>query len=423
MLRFIAFIIVGIITSFYLFPIGFTFLPSTLNTKMMLAAVGVGLVVYRSILNRQLVVSSELLMPMVLTGIFSLVCYISTDVNDTIDYSYASYFLSFLTWLGGAYTVCAVIKWVHGWADFRLLTYYLAGVCFSQCVLAMMIDNIPAFQLLVDSIVSQGQDFFHEVNRLYGIGASLDSAGVRFSLVLVMIAGVLSKDDKSRQNIWTIVFLFIAFFTIVVIGNSISRTTIIGSIAALIYFIASSGLFNIFVKYSSVRLGVVFGVLFLITVIVSVYLYNANEAFYKHMRFAFEGFFNWTEKGEWKTGSTDKLNREMWIWPEDQKTWLIGTGKFGLYEFSTDIGYCRFILYCGLIGFSVFAFLFVYLGMFFASKVPRYWLMFIIFIALAFVFWGKVATDIFFIYALFFCLDQFITDETAGNDETQITYS
>jgi hypothetical protein len=35
--------------------------------------------------------------------------------------------------------------------------------------------------------------------------------------------------------------------------------------------------------------------------------------------------------------------------------------------------------------------------------------MFLIFIGLTFVVWLKVATDIFFIYALFFCLDQFIT--------------
>ena len=44
------------------------------------------------------------------------------------------------------------------------------------------------------------------------------------------------------------------------------------------------------------------------------------------MRFAFEGFFNWVEKGEWSTSSTEKLNREMWIWPNDQRTWLIGSG-------------------------------------------------------------------------------------------------
>lgn len=75
----------------------------------------------------------------------------------------------------------------------------------------MMIDNIPAFQQLVDSVVLQGQDFFQEVDRLYGIGAALDPAGVRFSLILVMIAGLLANDEDIRQNNIAIAMLLIAF--------------------------------------------------------------------------------------------------------------------------------------------------------------------------------------------------------------------
>lgn len=53
----------------------------------------------------------------------------------------------------------------------------------------------------------------------------------------------------------------------------------------------------------------------------------------------------------------------MWIWPENLKGWLIGTGLFANFVYSTDIGYCRFILYCGLIGFGTFiAFLCIMLG-------------------------------------------------------------
>lgn len=44
----------------------------------------------------------------------------------------------------------------------------------------------------------------------------------------------------------------------------------------------------------------------------------------------------------------------MWVWPEDVKSWIIGTGLFANFVYSTDIGYCRFILYCGLIGFGTF---------------------------------------------------------------------
>ncbi|CAI9679851.1 hypothetical protein HZQ11_01155 [Elizabethkingia anophelis] len=409
MLRYIPYLVVGTISSFYLFPISFTFLPNSINTKTMLAIVGGILICYECIMKESIIIPKKLLAPSFIAIIFSLICFISTDINYTTDYSYASYIASYIVWLSGAYTVCFAIKLVHGQADFRLLTYYLAGVCFSQCILAMMIDNIPAFRSLVNSFVSQGQEFYEEVNRLYGIGAALDNAGVRFALVLVMIAGLLGNDENTRKNSFAIVLLLVAFFTIAIIGNAISRTTITGLLFAIIYFVISSGLFRILVKYNAVKLGVLFGLLMLTTIAISVYLYDSNAAFHGHMRFAFEGFFNWVEKGEWSTGSTDKLNKEMWIWPEDQRTWLIGSGIFGLFVYNTDIGYCRFVLYCGLIGFSVFAFLFVYLGLFFSYKVSKYRLLFLIFIALTFIIWLKVATDIFFIYALFFCLDQFVT--------------
>lgn len=59
----------------------------------------------------------------------------------------------------------------------------------------------------------------------------------------------------------------------------------------------------------------------------------------------------------------------MWIWPDNPMTWLIGDGYFNNpinsnpyyigpastnYYMGTDVGYCRFIFYFGLIGLSAF---------------------------------------------------------------------
>ncbi len=420
MFKIISYIFIAVIVSFYFFPISFTFLPASLNTKMMLGVLGIGFVGLNWLKTQNLTVSRGLLISIIISLLFSFICYYSTDLNNTTDYSYASYIVSFSVWFFGAFAVCYIIRIVHEIASLRILTNYLAAVCFFQCVAALMIDNIPAFKLLVDSIVNQGQDFFDEVNRLYGIGAALDSAGVRFSLVLVLITSSLNNSIKTRENSWYIAMLLIAFFTISVIGNAIARTTILGVSSSLIYFFVGSGLFRSIVKMESIKLGILFGFLLVVSIFISVYLYNNNKEFYEQMRFAFEGFFNWIEHGEWRTGSTDKLNREMWIWPEDQKTWLIGSGKFGLYEFSTDIGYCRFILYCGLIGFSVFALLFVFNALYFMNRYQKYWMMFLIFLVLTFIFWVKVATDIFFIYALFYCLDTFSDEEENEVEELDV---
>ena len=95
----------------------------------------------------------------------------------------------------------------------------------------------------------------------------------------------------------------------------------------------------------------------------------------------------------------------MWIWPENLKGWLIGTGLFANFVYSTDIGYCRFILYCGLIGFGTFIAFFVYNAWVFACKFPFFRFLSFFLLALSFIIWMKVATDLFFIYALFYCLD------------------
>lgn len=39
-----------------------------------------------------------------------------------------------------------------------------------------------------------------DVKRLYGIGAALDVAGVRFAAVLIMIAVLIAKDYEVRHN-------------------------------------------------------------------------------------------------------------------------------------------------------------------------------------------------------------------------------
>jgi hypothetical protein len=138
---------------------------------------------------------------------------------------------------------------------------------------------------------------------------------------------------------------------------------------------------------------------------VSVYLYNTNDVFYENTRFAFEGFFNWYERGVWETSSTNKLNAVMWVWPETTKAWIWGTGLFGGFIYGTDIGYCRFVLYCGLVGFSVFSMFFIYNAWAIWSLKKIDIILALLLITLTFVIWIKVATDIFFIYALLFCLD------------------
>ena len=404
MARVLAMLFISMVVSGYYFPFSFAVLPQ-LNTKMALAMTGVFLVVLQGCRRHKISFSKELLGAIIFAFVFSFICFIAADYNHTDDYSYVTYFISFFTWLGGAFVVCFAIRMLHGKATLSLLTGYLTFVCVSQCILAILIDRFPAFQLLVDTYVSQGQEFFQEVRRLYGIGAALDPAGVRFSIVLLLIAYLLCENEDVKQAKWKVFVYLFAFFVIAVIGNMISRTTSVGLLLGIAYLICSTGIFRLIIRRSYFRLYSVLGGMLITFIILGVYLYEHDPFFYRNIRFAFEAFFNWVETGELRTDSTDKLNTVMWIWPENLKGWLIGTGLFANFVYSTDIGYCRFILYCGLIGFGTFIAFFVYNAWVFACKFPFFRLLSFFLLALSFIIWMKVATDLFFIYALFYCLD------------------
>ena len=401
--------ILVILTSFYLFPVSFSFLPESVNSKMIMASFGIVAFLYDGMGRRSFSVPHSLLYSGFWAWVFSLWCYFCVAENGTNDLSYANYWVSFFTWVLGAYAVFFLIRTMAGKFDLKTLTLYLALVCVAQCILAECIDNFPGFQRIVDRYIVQGQEFYHDVKRLYGIGASLDPAGVRFSVVLLLMGHQLT----SRDNKGLTVFYIIAFLIVTIIGSIIARTTWVGAIMGLTYvFILNlrtrQGLFN----SNQIRFWAIFGGLTILTVIICIFLYRTNPGFRTTFRFGFEGFFNWAETGVFRTDSMDKLNRVMWVWPTDTRSLIIGKGLFDNFVFATDIGYCRFTLYCGLVGLGLFSLFFLYNGYSFIHRFPQFIFLGILLIAMTFVIWVKVATDIFFIYALLFWIQEECTSST-----------
>ena len=143
----------------------------------------------------------------------------------------------------------------------------------------------------------------------------------------------------------------------------------------------------------------------LLLLLVCIYLYKNVPAVNTLLLFAFEGLITWVETGEWRTDSTYVL-QNMWVVPETMKTWVIGDGYFmsptkpGFYM-GTDIGYLRFIFYCGLIGLSAFSIFFMYITAACYKRFPQEKNLFLLLLILVFVIWMKVSTDIFLVYAIF----------------------
>lgn len=398
-----------IVMSCYFFPFGFNFfMPKSFNTKIGFAVIGALVLAYRCIVSREIAIDKELIAPLFFVVMFSLICFIAVDYNYTSDYTYATYFLSFFTWLSAAYSTYWFIRIFHKKVTFKLLVFYLACACVLQCALALLIDNVDAVKLIVDQYISQAtiadSDFLNEVKRLYGIGAALDPAGTRFSIVLLAIGAVLAKDISADKNKWEPFFYWGAFFFISFVGNIISRTTIIGMSMGLLLYLIDSRIVGSEVKISRLRSLGIMVLILACAALTAIYLYSNDADMKQLLRYGFEGFFNWFEKGEWETGSTNLL-MNAWIWPHDRQGWIIGYGLFDNWVFGTDIGYCRFVLYCGLTGMLAFSLFFVCNTWVCSYKFPSRHLFLLLLLLLCFIIWVKVSTDLFLIYALLFCLE------------------
>lgn len=405
-------ILLGIIVSCYFFPFGFTFLPNSINTKIILAVVGILFFVYRSVQNQSIKIGGEFIYVFILVIVFSLFGYISADINVSSDYTYAKYWISFSTWLLGAFATIEILRLWHGKVSFEILFNYLIALSVIQCFLALYIDNNPDFKLLIDTYFSQSTiadvEFLNDVKRLYGLGVAVDVAGTRFSIVLLGLVAILRREIRRPNNVRKILLYWFSFIVLAIIGNMISRTTTVGVILSLGYLIFTPNLLGFQVSNTNLKNTLIVLITTIVLIFITVYLYQSNVEIKEDLRFGFEGFFNWFEKGTWTTSSTERLNTVMWIWPDknDFQTWIIGKATFdNWYAVGTDIGYCRFIFYSGLLGLFTFSLFFVINALICIRKFPQFKLFFVFLLALTFIIWLKVSTDLFLIYALFYFID------------------
>lgn len=417
MAKFLAVIFTTIITSFYFFPFEFTFLPGV-NTKMAMAGLGLVIVGFQLAKARNSQLNKDMFVLSVMAALVSLAGLLAVVINGTRDYTYASYIISMWVWMSGAYVTVSLIKKVHGTLSVKLVCNYIIAVCAAQCAIALMIDNLPEVKTFVDSFLGGTEGYMGKnETRLYGIGAALDVAGLRFTVALVMIAFLVMQNDDEELRKYRSIYI-ILFFFITVVGNMMARTTIVGVILSLVYWFYMS---TIHKMRTSEDYGYIwrwiFGALIIFLPLL-IHLYNTDANFYHNIRFAFEGFFSLAEKGRWDVSSNEIL-KNMYVFPDNAKTWIIGDGYienpysrdpyytgpiWGGYYMATDVGYLRFIFYFGLIGLATFMTFFFKAMSICAQRLPQYRILFIAFLVINYLVWFKVATDIFLVFALFLCV-------------------
>lgn len=405
-----------ITSSFFFFPFVFTFFPIA-NTKMMLGALGVAMLLFNIAKGKRAIMDKSFLIMTILSLAVCFVSLLSMTINNTHDGSYSTYTISMWVWLSAAYVVINMIKTCHGKVTVELICLYLITVCVVQCTIAVAIDVSPTVKHFVDGFLD-GEGFMGKMNnRMYGVGCALDVAGGRFSAILIMIAFLLPKVCKWENGDHYVLYLIISFIIISTIGNIIGRTTMIGMIVGLIYII---GIFAFKPeKFNGKQTKYFLWIMSIASImtIAGMLLYNTNPHWHRMIRFGFEGFFSLAEKGRWEVSSNTQL-LNSYIYPDNLKTWIIGDGLFGstlnepfytgtdYKEFykTTDVGYLRFIFYFGITGLATFSLLIIEAGRECVNKFREYKHMFICLTLLNFIIWFKVSTDIFLVFAPFLCM-------------------
>ena len=82
----------------------------------------------------------------------------------------------------------------------------------------------------------------------------------------------------------------------------------------------------------------------------------------------------------------------------------------------TDVGYLRFIFYFGLLGLVPFIIYFLKVARVCIKRFPTYRIMFLLILAINYIIWFKVSTDIFLVFVLFLWI------ESEENDETHLLH-
>lgn len=407
----------------FFFPITFTFLPSTINSKMMMAVIGILIVIFNILTGKQQHrISKSLLVIILIATIFSIICYFSVVINGTNEKAYTTYIISMLVWLSAAYTANKAIEHAHNYTSIRLISNYIIALCSVQCVVALLIYLIPALNTFVHTYTLIPTSASWE-SRLIGLGIAYDTAGSRFSAALIICAAMICDHESNTKSN---VLYFISFIIISIVGNMLSRTTIVGISIAVIYFLYKSKFWEARITPESVRnLKIILG-LAVITIAIIVPSYRIFPKFSSLIDFGFEGFINFIENGKWETHSSSILQGMWSTWPDNLKTWIIGDGYFAdpddplLFYMGTDVGYARLIFYCGILGFAVFASLFVYLTITYIKRHSYYASLFIFLLLIVFSVWIKVSTDIFLIFAFYFFIQSTEQSRTLLTNETSI---
>lgn len=344
-------------------------------------------------LNNNFLLNRKLFTQIVLLSSIFFAYILSSLLNDTFNFDYLKeiFFLN-IVFLFSAYFFEKKYRNI----DIDLVVTVLGVAVFFQLGLSLLAFlNTTVFNFIfsiidVDNIGMEGLDRLNEA-RMVGVGKSFFGSGILNSFILIVLAFQISK---YRKFIFLNSVLYIGIF---ILGFLSSRTTLIGMVLSLIFFLKNPVfLYRLIILIIS----------FLILLIPFQNSIFGSKRILELIDFGFDMFFNFHN-----SQARDSL-LVLWdmflIRPESLKTWLIGDALFrspeGGYYKDSDVGYIRIIFGSGVIGLIFFIYIHLY-TIIKSSYFRQSKLLLISIISLFILLNFKGVANMYFIFILFYLLN------------------
>lgn len=279
-----------------------------------------------------------------------LVSLFTIVINGTTDFFFLTYPLSIIIILSANCLWCSYLNHIFTSIDVETISKYVVTVFDIQMMIVVIFFIYPELKELMNGFLVEEYQHLTEGTdlefRIYGFGSGFAGSGIVNSFALqITMYNICNMNTQNRQ------FFTVSFFAILIIGSMMSRTTVIGGLLAIVYFLYKSrkSYLNMIRMILKLAVGV-----FLLFFIINELGIKVTDDIEQQMRFGFEMFYSYSESGNVETDSTNDLLSSLETLPTKTSTWLIGDGLFNLpngsHYMDVDNGYQRMIYFFGIFG-------------------------------------------------------------------------
>ena len=265
-----------------------------------------------------------------------------------------------------AYFVFSIGRWAYKNLSIGTVLYYIVLAAVLQAVIGIIFYINPVYYVSYYSLLNaeiahkEFEDTMALLNvRFVGIGSSFFSGTIKYGVAFfsLLILPFVHQNRLTSNKL----FYWAAFLIIVFGGMMTGRSFFIAMILGGIMVAAARSQSVLLFVMNNVKIVLLCVFLIPLVYFLSTAILDMSK-FERAFNFAFELFINASEGEGFQSSSTNK-QLEMYVFPDETRTWLIGDAKMqnsdGGYYMFTDIGYLRLIYYFGLPATVFFVYLMI----------------------------------------------------------------